>query len=287
MSDEVPPQKPPGEERRSSASRGVVYGFLAVAWEQFWDWCGLETVGAQMKDHAAAHAAGIKVGRLLAVLLILLLFAACGGFLISSCRRNDAAETWQQSWQTNRNLSTSLSADNTRLARENEDLKRDRDKLDLKLTVVESRANLPVQTNAEPDRRLDLILERVQQLSSNFDSAMDKLRAETGRKPLRERIVAALNNIDPIIIRSAEKFLSKAGGEPIGTTLQVHDSQVVVLKSLLSEEGATDFFRVDFLPQATYSLSNDGSMPGTYVGLRILIHPSLLGAATNAETIKK
>jgi len=42
---------------------------------------------------------------------------------------------------------------------ENSDLKRDRDKFELKLTILEKGANLPVQTNSPLDKRLDLLLE--------------------------------------------------------------------------------------------------------------------------------
>lgn len=189
------------EGRTPGAASGIAKGFLAVIWEQFWDWCGLQAVGSQMKDHATAHAAGIKIGRVLAVLSILMLAAGVCGFLISGCRRNDVAENY-------RNKAEGYSDDNNRLIRENSDLKRERDKFDLKLTIAEKQANLPIQSNSPPDKRLDLVLEKVESLVNALPPA------PTFAISINDRVLQNTN--EPVVIELDESRIIAIGVRNLG-----------------------------------------------------------------------
>ncbi len=139
---------------------GAIDGFLAWILPKL----GVEGIDAELRESAAAPRLRIKVGKFLVRLLIALFVIAGFGYSLSSCRRNEAAEAKSNLAEKYKQDRDQTERENRNLVRENEGLKRDRDTLNLRFQMAELKANLPVQTNMPPDRRLDAILERLQLL---------------------------------------------------------------------------------------------------------------------------
>jgi len=94
------------------------------------------------------EAHGVKEGWILFVTLALVSFG--GGYFLGRHRQDSEIQTLETS---NRSLRQELS-----------ELRAERDKYELKITILEKSANLPVQSNSPPDKRFEILLERVETL---------------------------------------------------------------------------------------------------------------------------
>lgn len=143
-----------------------------------------------MKSHATAHEASLKVGRVLGVLALLMAATLFIGWALRGCQRNDAAEMWQQSSQSNAGLANFYIAQlqdsrsrGERLAKDNTDLKVELEGNKNRMGYLELALGLPIRSNSPIIERLDAIesgVKSVGPFAFQFSCVVNGVKVEDG-----------------------------------------------------------------------------------------------------------
>lgn len=158
--DKDPPPTPKTAAPTDAVRRGFITGFLSWIWQTFVH----ESAGEEMSDFERSSI-GLRLGRLLLAALILVgvafISGVAGGWGTSSFFRNQEADKYRDKAET------VLDA-NAALIRENNNLKGERDKFEIKLAISEKQAGITSQIGTKPDERLDLLFDHIQAITNEL-----------------------------------------------------------------------------------------------------------------------